>query len=63
VPVQIKFKVGKKQKQDKLIGKLIASQLTSQIASQKELIRTAIQNVKAMSSSTKIQSDQHIEFG
>jgi hypothetical protein len=36
--------------------------LTSQIASQKELIRTAIQNVKAMSSKAQITSDQHLDF-
>lgn len=47
VPVQIKYrKEGIKNNKEQLIGKLITSQIVSQIASQKELIRTAILNVK-----------------
>lgn len=41
-PVQIKYRKDGKKDKDQLMSKILKSQIFSQIASQKELIRTAI---------------------
>ena len=62
-PVQIKYRKERKQDKDQLMSKILKSQMFTQIASQKELIRTAIQNVKELTASSRIQSDQQIDTG